>query len=593
MQQIKIINIFKPLLLFVLVFTVFLSCKDDNSDGPADNPPFLPIDFERGENFWWPEQKSAPTLITLTTVDDKADYMLAESLSGLAAKAVNNGDNDELVWIVNHSASMDEWFRRLKERIQFSSEATMNTWELVEHFKSKGIIKGYVLYRFDTSVGDKYQPRDNMDISSNVATSAAGVLNGIIIDESQEQQAINAGLTQLMDARNISYRMLFDMAQIAINPFFITLSDPQAFNLRGYVIANNIFILDNYTEGNVEYFLNQVEPVSPSLGWGFGDEGEVNRMLSVYGLFNTASNWCYNLPVLSAGAQTMQFSKVKTLDPKDIDWNKNGYFHSFTMSDGDNMQWLESSFFHNDEYWANSAHGEFPFAWTTCAVNMSQAMPDAENYMAETQPDNVTIIEYGGGYQYPDLFAKNRDNRKEALTELAKKVNYNMKRTGVKVFGFICQDINSDESKEAYKIFAEEIEDLTGMIVVQYHPYEVGNGKIFWVTNKDGVHIPVVTSKFTIWARDDERVGDPWKIAGLINEEAAKQHPPEEPVATWTMVHSWSEFEHNGELARGLTPVKWCVDDLSNNVQVISIEEMLWRLRMQYYPDEVNTILAK
>lgn len=580
------------ILLLTLIVTIF-SCKDDTQDNPVNPPLFPPVDFERGENVWWPEQKTAEKLIIIHTVNGETDYMLAESLNGLAAKAVNSGKNDELAWTEVHGSSMDEWTVKIKDRLNFTSVTTMTTWELIEHFKEKGIIAGYVLYKFDRSSGDMYQPRENIDISSNIATSMAGVLNGVIIDESMEQQAMNAGLTKLFDARGANYKSLFDTIKPALNPYMITLADPKASNIRGYAIANNIFVFDNHEEENLNYYFDHIETVSPVLGWGFGDEAEFNKVLSRDGLFSTATNWCHNLPVSSAGALEYQTKKVKTLDPHDIDWDADGYFHSFAMSDGDNMQWLQTTFFHNEEYWANPNHGSFPFAWTACPVNMTQMMPDVLDYMAETQPDNTTIIEYGGGYQYPDLFAENRD-RVKALKELAKKVNYNMKKAGVKVFGFICQDLDSEASKEAYQIYAEEIEDLTGMIAVQYAPYEAGNGKVYWVTNKEGKHIPVVTSKFTIWENlNNDRVGDPWKIAGLINDEASKQLPDEDPKATWTMIHSWSYFEHNGERTRGLTPVKWCIDDLSNDVKVITIEEMLWRLRMQYYPNEVQSILTK
>ena len=590
MKKRQILNksLYSLMVSLLISVLVLFSCKDD-LDGPVDIPDFPPVDFERGPNFWWPEQKTASNLIILKTTDGESDYMLAESLAGLAAKAVNSGDNDELVWIEVHGPSMDEWMTRINNRLNFMSTTTMTTWELTEHLMKKNIVKGYVLYKFDDSKGDMYESRKKIDISCNIATTGAGVLNGIIIDESIEQRAIDAGLTKLFDARNVGYRTLFDSLKKALNPYLITLADPKATNLRGYAIANNIFVFDNHEEDDLNYFFEHIEPVSPVMGWGFGDEAGFNKTISSNGLFSTASNWCHNIQVSSAGARNYQTQMVKTLDPHDIDWDATGYFHSFAMSDGDNMQWMQTSFFHNEDYWANPVHGDFPFAWTTCVVNLSQTMPEVVDYMAETQPDNVSIIEYGGGYQYPDLFAENK-NREAALRELAKKVNVNMKRTGVKVFGFITQDIDGDASKEAYQVYAEEIENLTGMIAVQYSEYEEGNGEIFWVTDKEGIHIPVVTAKFLIWQDlKRDRAGDPWKIAGLINSEASKQHAPDEPAATWTMMHSWSYFNN----ARGLTPMRWCIDNLSSDVKVISIEEMLWRLRMQYYPDEVKAILAE
>ena len=56
-----------------------------------------------------------------------------------------------------------------------------------------------------------------------------------------------------------------------------------------------------------------------------------------------------------------------------------------------------------------------------------------------------------------------------------------MQRTGAKVFGFICIDVNSTQAMEAYQIFAEEIKELVGMYAVQYASYHGGHGKILWV----------------------------------------------------------------------------------------------------------------
>jgi hypothetical protein len=262
------------------------------------------------------------------------------------------------------------------------------------------------------------------------------------------------------------------------------------------------------------------------------------------------------------------------------------------MSDGDNMQWMELNFTHHTDYWANANNGSLPFGWTTCAGQMAEMLPATLDYIAETQPDNVSIIDYGGGYHYPDLMGE-RTNTELALRTHAKKVNFHMQKNGVKVFGFICYDLDSPEAKFAYQIYAEELEDLTGMIAVQYAPYEGGNGEIHWATDSKGRHIPVVTSKYSLWANlNNERAGDPVKIANLINEETLQAAASQTVANSLTMVHAWSEFANeNGLTARGLTPVRWTVDKLNENVSVINTEEMLWRVRMTHYPDEVQQII--
>src|SRR5882762_8244485 len=49
------------------------------------------------------------------------------------------------------------------------------------------------------------------------------------------------------------------------------------------------------------------------------------------------------------------------------------------------------------------------------------------------------IVEYGGGYYYPDLFAKATPKPEKMLREYAAMINVQMKKTGTKVFGFICR----------------------------------------------------------------------------------------------------------------------------------------------------------
>lgn len=595
--------------LSIIVLLACISCKEDSvtTDQEQDDEPktdqtpdpFEKIvveakNFEFSENYWWPEQKSPGKVITCQVAHNNyPERILAESLAGLAAKAVNEAKNDEMIWIAVGTPAADEWLNRTISRLAITERQTMNVWQLLNHMSEKGLVKGYVVYDYDQGAGDMYTIRNDMDNSANIATTIAGLINAVVVDRSMVSKVHDAQLLELFDAScGVSYRDVYQHLKSAINHNLIMMVDPKAPHHRDIAVAHSCMVIDSGTNGDMDYFFGKMKLSSPLLGWGFGDEFNFTSRASKAGMITTASNWCWNLPLLSANSQDYQPKKVKSLHPKEIDWEKDGHFHSFIMSDGDNMQWMELNFTHHTDYWANTNNGAFPFGWGTCAGQMAEMFPVTLDYMAETQPDNITIIEYGGGYHYPDLMGE-RTNKELALRTHARKVNFHMQKTGVKVFGFICNDLDSPEAKNAYQIYAEELQDLTGMIAVQFNPYEGGNGEVHWATDSKGMHIPIVTAKYSLWANlNNLRAGGPEKISNLINQEAAAAETNHEVANSWTIVHAWSEFANEkGQKARGLTPVKWTVDKLNENVTVINTEEMLWRIRMKHYPNEVQQLI--
>ncbi|MBT3193995.1 MAG: hypothetical protein HN341_15730 [Verrucomicrobia bacterium] len=159
---------------------------------------------------------------------------------------------------------------------------------------------------------------------------------------------------------------------------------------------------------------------------------------------------------------------------------------------------------------------------------------------------------------------------------------------------------------EAYALFAKEIPSLTGMMLIDYAPYEEGDGKVFWFPNADGVDIPVVTAKYTLWANlKQERSGTPKKIARLINEDAAESQTAKTPFHAWTSIHAWSGFQENwggdeeaenglynqGGSQAGVAPTYWCVKRLDPSIRVVTPDELIWRIRMTHRPEQTRAVL--
>jgi hypothetical protein len=540
---------------------------------------------------WWPEQKAPRSIVVagIKHTSDIREMNLAQSVAGLAAQALNEGTADEGVWIETSNPDYSIYFHSLVARLKAKTPGTFTPWQLVERYKAKGIIKGYILYDFNR--------KDN---SINLATIYAALEKGVLIDITQEATARSKGLEKLYDATKADFNeTALKTLQPKLNPHALVIGNPAYSNNRDYAIAQKCMVYYG-VDTIFQSIISQVKPLSPVIGWNEGEEFKHIAPCTRWGLINTASDWCMNLALLSIPPAN-KLPEIHTLNPRKINWQEHANYHAFVMSDGDNMQWTFGNFLNSKDYWSNPYNEDIPMSFTTCLLNLSQAGSDVYKYLAKTQPKHCSVVEYGAGYYYPDLFARATPEPGKLLREYAGMINTQMKITGAKVFGFICKDVSSEQALEAYRIYAEEIEDLTGMIAVQYSPYNGGYGKVFWVKNKKGIEIPVVTCKYQLWANLRKKgSGDPVELAGWINNDHALSSSGSQQL-NWTIVHAWSHFsdsathhsivttdKRNTTAERGVTPVKWTKDLLDKETKVVSIEELLWRIRMAHNPAETR-----
>lgn len=535
-------------------------------------------------HFWWPEQRVPACCVTCIRPRGTAESVLAHSAAGLAARAVNEGRSDWMVWI-ERGGMYGLWLREtLRDRgIRRAGEA--DVWRIVGRLHRQGAAKGYVLYSQD-------------DGSLNPATAHAGALEAVLVEESLRGKAEESGLRMLHDARGESRQACREsVGGLSSRRMVVVMNPALPFN-RDLAVAHRAAVCYG-VDSLYRTVLAAAEPLSPVVGWNEGPESGHVAPPSEYALFNTASDYCSNIPLLSAGARQARLEKARRIDPRTIDFGAPGSFHAFVMSDGDNMQWTMDAFFSSD-YYLNPACGRFPMNWTSCAANISQASPATWNEIVRRQAGDATIVEFGGGYHYADIFAAERPDRWELLRRYARQTGEHMRRTGVAVLNLMTlHGIGSEDAMRAYRIYAEEIEGLTGIVAIQYNPYHGGRGEVYWVKNRDGVEIPVVTARYSLWGKiPKDGFGRPDRIADMINADAAAG----ESLA-WTIVHAWSRYAKDGQgaiadadnddrqAARGVTAVEWCVERILPSTRIVSLEELLWRIRMKHDPDATRKII--
>jgi hypothetical protein len=355
-------------------------------------------------------------------------------------------------------------------------------------------------------------------------------------------------------------------------------------------------------------------PLSPILGWNGGDEFKTTESSSRWGHIQTATDWCINLPILMAGTETATQSRVKNFDPAAIDWNDKRSAVSFISTDGDNVQWFEGNFFRGaagGSYWSNPDRGKIPFGWSCCFAQLAQLCPEAIDYASSTQSPNDGFVEWGGGYYFPDLFAVERADRWELLARHARRTWTLMQKNNTRIIGFNVAKLDSPDALKAYEVIARQTDGLLAILVFQYDPYEAGAGRAFWVKDRNGVEVPVVSARYSIWSHANARArcGTPAKVAREIRQTVGSARPGELPRYDWVIAHVWSWFkaapgsDENAEDMpqenaaaqgglRGFTPVTWCAARLPSTIRAVGPDELIWRIRMKHNAEQTKQAIA-
>ncbi len=554
-----------------------------------------------------------------------AAAFMMESLSGLAALSVKEGRGDAMIWIdLPDNQSYAQWrdeTLRLNGAVRVDEEAPLN---LLRLFHDKGVVKGYILYSPDASKRHPFDapPKDRRqyDASVNVATSLAAELGAVIIDARAEAALQALGLSCLFDARGKDERWAFETHGANCSRALVHIIDPKVPHLRGYCAATRslcIFGADRLADEVFQW----LEPNAPIIGWNGGDEQVMTSQFSRFGHFHTASNWCLNLPATStvrAGVdiawESLRVNARTSVDPYSLSRQDDVHYTAFITTDGDNVQWAMGDFIHNPSYWASPARGAFPVGWTFPADQLSQIAPPVLAELARTQTDNDQMVMFGGGYLYPDEYGRDLPDGDAALAAHVEQYADRMAALNVRALCTLAMDWDSEAAQRAYALYAKRIPGLVGIFALQYYPYNGGMGDVLWVENSAGAPIPVISARYSLWNNLSkvENNGPPALVADRLNRASRECFNSPAAAIDWVSAHVWSWFQEadasnnllaeempqeqagaNSRARRGLEPVQWCVNRLEPYVQVVSPEEIAWRMRLEAKPRETFAFLAR
>lgn len=538
------------------------------------------------------------------------NHLLFQSMVGLTNKALEKGENDVVLWAyspaeVGAYKNTHEWLDKSgvqclgtlsPQQIAFLDESEKGS---IRH-----LIDGYVL----TDVANNSE-------SATVATVAAHVYNAIIVDIADKEVFDNEGFEMLYDARKKTTADAWAEFKDKCNNNALVMIPVWMGELRGYAIEHDLFCFNVLKEqdqsggNNMTMFAeinNWLQPNSPIYGASNYDEGRTAEIISKYGNNWIPYDWGYNTGITSLCYPDRQSDiHCKDFDPTTIDFSNNDAmdFVNFYLSDGDNVQWELNDF--RATWWL---HGKVVPTKTAFGLSVGQISQIAPSYLVQlfSEQNSCTSVFERGSYYFLDVLGIRKD-REAILWQMAQETAAQMKAANVRILGTVSwESTSSKDAKLGYQALVDANDYLEGIITIAYSPYAKSSGEILWIKNKKGIDIPVIRTTYSIWNLGDHNNSDegtPAYIARKLNEHKNQFN--------LVCLHCWSKFQDNGgsddELSENiLNPDAYsydnvihssgaaekCIERLDDKIQVVSLQELIWRIRMKYRPEQTKQLLG-
>ena len=145
------------------------------------------------EGRWWPVQSCLTPLCARRVWSDFRRRTARITCScnpwpDWRPKRSTRGSGEELVWVTSTHRDLEAWFDAFARTIPRSLAIRDNSSRGIcwIGYVEKGIMQGYVLYRWDKSPGKIAEDaeRPGIDCRSTSRRACAGLLDGVLIDES-------------------------------------------------------------------------------------------------------------------------------------------------------------------------------------------------------------------------------------------------------------------------------------------------------------------------------------------------------------------------------------------------------------------------
>ncbi|MBU3107508.1 GxGYxYP domain-containing protein [Clostridium gasigenes] len=455
---------------------------------------------------------------------------MISTLQGLVATK----SDDQIYILSSNEPDYQIWLKDLNDNHNVKYTNIQDPWQLLSKFKN--YINGYILYS------------NLKGPSINNACSLASLEDSIVIEESLESKIKSAGVSNLIkDCRDTDkYWAYNNLWNLGLNhSTVIELSPSKYIALRDYSIMSKslIFYEDDINDNSLrDTIFKSMDNTSRCLGWGPDEHTNVN-IASKFGVDVIASDWSYNLSVLSSYPLATHNQKSNNEIPKE----DGVHYITFIMSDGDNQQWFLGSNYSSKSWYGSKSRGNFNLGWSI-SPSLYYLAPTvfSKYYESASSPkynDNYVVPPSGNGYMYPSKFPIDK------LGNYTKRLNEYMKKVDQK--NVLILDDEAFYKKDLWDNYTCH-SNINGLFYLDYEKNSTYDGKIIWSNNK-----PIVSCRDLLWEglENEEQLIN--NVNNRINLGYTDIKSPDS--YTFVYVHVWSKTMDN---------VQYVVTKLNENSKV-------------------------
>ena len=460
-----------------------------------------------------------------------AQQALLLSLQGIAAKTSTTQI------YVSENPRTDAHLNHLKSDYGVEVIYQDDIYALVGTFRS--YFDGYILYHYN---GDD-------DPSINVASSLAGPLKAIAVDDSIEGAINSLGISnRLMDVRGKNEQWCFAQYWELFNhQILIEQKTSLPGHLRDYAAAVDAFVFFDYG-GTSSTFRDQVLEACDDnfiiFGWNMvlGDEVASVTRVSAKGGSYVAADFSRNLSTMSG----FDSEPLKQQARADAPAEENVHYVCLAITDGDNEQLMAGGFLTDSKYYGSQYRGKFNMAWPIAPALYDNAPSVLDNYyQSATAKDQFMIGPSGTGYIYQRYMpADQMQKNAEQLNELMGKMD-------TRIMSVI--DDRSIDNIKQWDVYTAQ-DNIDAIFYLDIVPYNKYGHQINWSNGK-----PVISCSDIIW----DGIASVSDVATNINNGSTNIHSQD--AYSLVFAHCWS-----GDPMANLNQL---VDSLDSDVRVVTPEQ--------------------
>ncbi|MCG8540480.1 MAG: hypothetical protein MJA82_11155 [Clostridia bacterium] len=428
------------------------------------------------------------------------------------------------------------WLNDLRDNYGVPYTTTTDPWSLVEEYKN--YLDGYILYK-------------NGDSSLNVASSLAGILNAIPVEERIESTIQSYGLGKVIDVRGKDEQWCKNNYWNSFSHnVIIEQKEENELCLRDFAAMHKCMVFYDGTQ-NSSFRTSLMQSMNDDaviMGWGkvSGSEDGFIMNSGQSGVHYLPADWGKNLSVLSGFDPRKSYRQNTHDEPL---YEENVHYVTFIISDGDNVQWTLGRGM-EDRWWGNNARGDFDMGWSF-PPSLMRLAPTVMNWYYDTASkgigrDNFVVGPSGGGFFFPgDYPTSEHSLHLQRLNEFMGIADMN----SVMLLGY--NDWNDTAMFDRYT----EQSNIDGLFYFEWYGFglDTHGRNIKWSNNK-----PVISCGAKLFERKEECIR-------TINNASTNVYSDD----AYTVVYAQA-WEPNI-----MDNVKYVVDRLNSNVRVVTPEEMI------------------